>query len=73
MRDVVSHGKRHQKEFRNGSLRRKIANQQKSDFAFLADTEFAVSKPTELTDKQKLALIRSNEICAKLNRDKNES
>lgn len=66
----MSHGKRNQKAFRRGSLRRKIANQRIANQEFSADTDFVAKLPTELTEKQKLAILRSNEIRAQLEKNK---
>jgi hypothetical protein len=66
----MSHGKRNQKAFRRGSLRRKIANQQIANQEFSADTDFVAKLPTEPTEKQRLAILRSNEIRAQLEKKK---
>ena len=53
----MSHGKRNQKIFRQGSLRRKIAREERENSLFAADTAFIVGhEATVLTWKQELAL-----------------
>ena len=53
----MSHGKRNQKTFRQGSLRRKIAREERENNAFAADTAFVVEQEAiVLTPKQELAL-----------------
>ncbi|NDE17780.1 hypothetical protein EBZ80_22910 [bacterium] len=53
----MSHGKRNQKTFRQGSLRRKIAREERENSAFAADTAFVLGQEaTVLTWNQELAL-----------------
>jgi hypothetical protein len=51
----MSHGKRNQKTFRQGSLRRKIAREERENNEFAADTAFVVDQEAALTVNRELA------------------